>query len=110
MHHSCGLIHDLLPVYRKTRMDGVHAFTTPPIGDVEYEEGRKLLGDKISIFSSLLSGMQSNDEQYIEEFIRKKFEAGKKAGNIMFAVGAENRPFSVIEKAFKEIHKMAEMK
>jgi len=100
LHHSCGLIHDLLPVYRKTRMDGVHAFTTPPIGDVEYEEGRKLLGDKISIFSSLLSGIQSNDEQYIEEFVRKKFEAGKKAGNIMFSAGGGNRPFSVIEKVF----------
>jgi len=105
LHHSCGLIHDLLPVYRKTRMDGVHTFTTPPLGDVEYEEGRELLGDKISIFSGLLSGMQSNDEQYIEEFIRKKFEAGKKAGNIMFSVGGENRPFSVIEKVFKEIQR-----
>jgi len=48
-HHSCGLIRDLLPLYRRTRMDAVHAFTEPPIGNVTIVDGRKLLGDKIAI-------------------------------------------------------------
>jgi len=29
-HHSCGHIRDLLPLYRQTRMDAVHAFSIPP--------------------------------------------------------------------------------
>jgi hypothetical protein len=51
-HHSCGLIRDLLPLYRQTRMDAIHAFTTPPIGNVTIAEGRRSLGDRITIITS----------------------------------------------------------
>ena len=52
-HHSCGLIRDLLPLYRETRTDAVHAFTTPPIGDVTLAEGRELLGNRITIIAGV---------------------------------------------------------
>jgi len=52
-HHSCGLIRDLLPLYRRTRMDAVHAFTIPPTGNVTVAEGRCLLGDRITIIAGL---------------------------------------------------------
>lgn len=57
-HHSCGLIRNLLPLYRRTRMDGVHAFTVPPVGDVTVAQGRAALGDRITIMAGLglLSG------------------------------------------------------
>jgi len=50
-HHSCGLIKDLLPLYRQTRMDAVHAFSPPPLGNVTIAEGRPLLGDRITIYT-----------------------------------------------------------
>jgi hypothetical protein len=52
-HHSCGHIRDLLPLYRRTRMDAVHAFSTPPIGNVTIAEGRKALGDRITIVAGV---------------------------------------------------------
>jgi hypothetical protein len=52
-HHSCGLIHDLLPLYHATRMDAVHAFTEPPIGNVALDEGRRLLGERIAIIAGV---------------------------------------------------------
>lgn len=52
-HHSCGLIRDLLPRYRQTGMDAVHAFTVPPLGDVTVAEGRALLGERITIIAGL---------------------------------------------------------
>ncbi len=52
-HHSCGLIKDLLPLYQRTRMDAVHAFTVPPVGNVTVAEGRRALGDRITIFAGL---------------------------------------------------------
>jgi hypothetical protein len=57
-HHSCGLIRDLLPLYRRTQMDAVHAFSIPPIGDVTVAEGRKVLADRITMITgvSQLSG------------------------------------------------------
>ncbi len=53
LHHSCGLIRDLLPLYRRTRMDAVHAFTIPPIGNVTVAAGRKALGDRITIMTGV---------------------------------------------------------
>jgi len=52
-HHSCGLIRDLLPLYARTRMDAVHTFTEPPLGNVTIAEGRKLLGDRIAIHAGV---------------------------------------------------------
>jgi uroporphyrinogen-III decarboxylase len=52
-HHSCGLIRHLLPLYRRTKMDAVHAFTIPPLGDVTIAEGRQALGDRITIMAGL---------------------------------------------------------
>ena len=34
--HMCGLLRDLLPLIRETGMDGIHALTTPPVGDVPW--------------------------------------------------------------------------
>lgn len=52
-HHSCGLIKDLLPLYRQTDMDAVHGYTIPPIGNVTVAEGKRALGDKITIIAGL---------------------------------------------------------
>lgn len=52
-HHSCGHIRDLLPLYRQTDMDAVHAFTVPPIGNVTVPEGRRILGPDIAIMAGL---------------------------------------------------------
>ena len=52
-HHSCGLIRNLLPLYRQTRMDAVHAFTTPPVGDVTIAQGRKALDGRITIMAGV---------------------------------------------------------
>ena len=52
-HHSCGLIRDLLPLYRRTKMDAVHGYTIPPIGNVAVAEGRRALGDRITIMAGV---------------------------------------------------------
>jgi hypothetical protein len=52
-HHSCGLIRNLLPLYRRTKVDAVHAFTIPPVGNVTVREGRRALGDRITIMAGV---------------------------------------------------------
>lgn len=71
-HHSCGLIRDLLPLYRRTAMDAVHAFTIPPMGNVTVAEGRKALGDRITIIAGVkqLAGPM-HDRQAVREGIRR---------------------------------------
>ena len=46
-----------------TRMDAVHAFTVPPTGNVTVAEGRRLLGDRITIMAGtgpILSGSMAD--------------------------------------------------
>ena len=74
-HHSCGLIHDLLPIYRESRMDAVHAFTEPPTGDVQLDEGRSLLGDQIGIVAGLrLMEHPISDREFAAHAIQRLFE------------------------------------
>ncbi len=79
-HHSCGLIRDLLPLYRATRMDAVHAFTEPPIGNVTLDDGRRLLGDRIAIIASVPA---ISDPAYNESLILESVRAlyGRAAGD-----------------------------
>ena len=37
--HMCGLLRDLLPLLRRTEMNGIHLLTPPPVGNVEFREG-----------------------------------------------------------------------
>jgi hypothetical protein len=106
MHHSCGLIRNLLPIYRKTRVDGVDAFTPPPIGDVRYTEGRKLLGPEYSMISGLASGLSSMDKDVICRQVADHFEDARTAGNVVFCVGGAHLTFSAMELIFTEAQKM----
>lgn len=88
-HHSCGLIRDLLPLYRQTQMDAVHAFTIPPVGDVTVEEGRKLLGDRITIIAGLgqLAGSMA-DRDAVRASIRGMFEGAGPGDHFILGLAA----------------------
>jgi hypothetical protein len=74
-HHSCGLIKGLLPLYRRTRMDAVHAYSVPPIGDVTIAEGRPLLGNRITIFAGLgIMGEPNWNPDNVRARIRRMYE------------------------------------
>jgi hypothetical protein len=106
LHHSCGLIRGLLPIYRKTRMDGVDAFTSPPIGNVGYAEGRNLLGTGYSIRSGLASGLYSFDQAAIQRHVMNRFADARKAGHVVLSVGGSHLTFPALERIFTTAHKM----
>ena len=88
-HHSCGLIHDLLPIYRRTRMDAVHAFTEPPIGNVTLADGRRMLGDRIAIIAGI--GPMADpgwDVARMKEDVRRSFAQAMPGDNIIFSIAA----------------------
>jgi len=73
-HHSCGLIRDLLPLYRRTKMDAVHSFTVPPIGDVTVAQGRRLLGERITIIATLVALADASwDLEHMRAQVRRLF-------------------------------------
>jgi len=88
-HHSCGLIRDLLPLYRRTRMDAVHGYTLPPTGNVTVAEGRRLLGDRITIITGLgqLAGPM-NDRRAVRESIRRMIREAKPWDHFLLGLAA----------------------
>jgi len=92
-HHSCGLIHDLLPLYRQTKMDGVHGFTIPPIGDVTVAQGREALGEDMTIMAGLqqLPGSMDDLPAVRESIHAMVGEAGDGKDFALLTAGYPNR-------------------
>ena len=89
-HHSCGLIRNLLSLYRPTRMDAVHAFTIPPIGDVTVKEGKAKLGPGIAIFAGLFQLLGSADRpEQMESVVREMFEGAAPGDNFVLGLAAD---------------------
>ncbi|MBS3762666.1 MAG: hypothetical protein KGZ25_05090 [Planctomycetes bacterium] len=89
VHHSCGLIKNLLPLYRQTEMDCVHSFTVPPIGDVTVREGRELLGLDIAIFAGLVQLAQPiEDWDEVGASIRQMFEGASPGAGFILGLTA----------------------
>jgi len=84
IHHSCGHLHDLLSLYRKTKMDAVDTFTVPPLGNVTVGEGRKLLGDRIAIIAGLQHLVwKEDDRKAARASIQKMITEAGKDGNFI---------------------------
>ena len=89
-HHSCGLIRDLLDLYRRTKMDAVHAFTVPPIGDVTVREGKTRLGPDIVIFAGLTQLFGSLDDwDAVAASVRDMFEGAAPGDNFILGLAAD---------------------
>ena len=92
-HHSCGHIRDLLPLYRLTKMDAVHAFSVPPVGNVTIAEGRKALGNRITIITGVkeLAGPMEDRPAVRASIHRMMQEAGPWDHFILNVVAYPNR-------------------
>ncbi|MGB2615009.1 MAG: uroporphyrinogen decarboxylase family protein [Phycisphaerae bacterium] len=89
-HHSCGHIRDLLGLYRCTKMDAVHAFTIPPIGNVTIGQGRRLLGGDITIFAGLTQMSEiMTDRQAAARSIRTMFEEAYPGDHFILGLAAD---------------------
>ena len=89
-HHSCGLIRDLLGLYRQTRMDAVHALQVPPMGDVTIAEAKEKLGPRIAIIASLtpLFGLM-DDWDAVTRSVREMFEGAGAGDNFVLSLAPD---------------------
>jgi len=90
LHHSCGLIRDILDLYRQTKMDAVHAYTTPPIGNATIAFGREHLGGRIVIIVSLDELFRDmSDRAGVAASIARRFDEAGSAENFIVVVAAD---------------------
>lgn len=90
-HHSCGLIRNLLDLYRQTRMDAVDALCLKPVGDVNsIAEAKARLGPRIVIKAGLLQIMGNMDDRAaVAASIAQMFRDAAPGDNIIFGIGGE---------------------
>lgn len=86
-HHSCGLIRDLLPIYRRTRMDAVHAYSLPTVGNATIADGRAHLGGRITMIVSLpmVAEVEWNPAD-VREQMRRLYADAAPGDHIMFGL------------------------
>lgn len=89
-HHSCGLIRDLLDLYRQTKMDGVHGLQVPPLGDVTIREAKERLGPGIVIIASAnqLFGPM-DDWEWVQASVRDMFEGAAPGDNFILGIAGD---------------------
>lgn len=89
-HHSCGLIKDLVGLYRQTRMDAVHALQVPPMGNITVRAAKQALGDRIVIFATLnqLFG-PLDDWAAVCRSVREMFEDAAPGDNFLLGLGPD---------------------
>lgn len=91
IHHSCGLIKGLLPVYNQLRINGVHAYSLNPVGDCEIKD-REILRDDIAIIVSLNSAIEHlADKKDVATKIKEMFEEAASQKNVCFQFGARQQ-------------------
>lgn len=90
-HHSCGLIRNLLDLYRQTRMDAVDALCLKPVGDVNsIAEAKVALGPRIAIMAPLLQLMGNMDDRAaVAASIAQMFRDAAPGDNVIFLIGSE---------------------
>ncbi len=89
-HHSCGLINNLLDLYRQTRMDAVDALCLGPIGNVpSIAKAKEMLGPSISIIAALHQmNYPIDDRNSVAESIEKMFSDSCPGDNMIFCLAA----------------------
>ena len=89
-HHSCGLINNLLDLYRQTRMDAVDALYLKPVGDISsLTEAKAKLGSKIAILAAIDMGenINTNDrDAVVAANIATMFHDAAPGDNIIFTL------------------------
>jgi hypothetical protein len=89
-HHSCGLIHNLLDLYRQTRMDAVEAVYIKPIGDVTLADAKARLGPRITLMAALIELMgNTDDHEAVARGVAGMFREAAPGDNIIFELACE---------------------
>ena len=89
-HHSCGLIRDLLGLYRQTRMDAVHALCVPPLGNVTVREAKEKLDPRIVIMASATQFLSPIHEWgWVQGRVREMLEGATPGDNFVLNLAAD---------------------
>lgn len=110
-HHSCGLIHDLLDLYRQTRMDAVEAVYVKPVGNVTLADAKARLGPRITVMAALLELMGNmDDRETAAQSVARMFREAAPGDNIIFEMACEpNKTLADHEFVARECRKHQRM-
>jgi uroporphyrinogen decarboxylase len=82
LYHNCGNIMNLTESYLSLGADIVESFSSPPLGDGDLTEAKKLVGGGYSIIGNVdqVNVIQNGNAGDIEDAVQKALKAGKPGG------------------------------
>ena len=107
LHHSCGLIRDLLGLYRRTRMDVVDAVNPPPMGNTPIDVALEQLGPDIAIIAAMPQlRIDPFDHDEVRRSLDESFaQAGDGRNLVLGMAGEQNRTIADMEFLVAECRK-----
>ena len=107
IHHSCGYIKDLVALYRRTKMDVVHALCIPPLGNVTIAEAKVKLGPGIAMVAPFVQMFQGRfDANVVRASVAQMFREAAPGDNFMLNLAADpNRTLDHMECILDEARK-----
>jgi hypothetical protein len=88
-HHSCGLIYDLLPLYRQTKMDAVHGYTVQPMGNVSVADKARIGPDVVLDIGMIQLFGNMDDRVAVEDSVETMFAEAAPGDQVIFAIAAD---------------------
>lgn len=92
--HTCGAIGDRLDLMIETQVHGLECLDPPPLGNVDLEEAKQLLGGKLFIKGNVdsVNTLLEKDVAGVREDVRRVLEVGSRGGGFILSTACSVAP------------------
>jgi hypothetical protein len=107
--HTCGAIGDRLEIMAETGISGIECLDPPPLGNVELEDAKRRIGDKIFIKGNIDSVnllLYGNMSEIIDD-VKGRISVGKRGGGYILSTACSIAPY-VKREHVKILYELAE--
>ena len=98
-YHMCGKSRKALPITAEMGVDGFDALESPPTGDVDLAEVKRVFGDRISLRGNVnsITVMLNGSTADVEKAVIRCMNAAKEGGGYILGVG-DQTPYDTPEE------------
>jgi MtaA/CmuA family methyltransferase len=94
--HTCGAINDRLEMIAESGVSGIECLDPPPIGNVQLEDAKERIGDKIFIKGNIdpINVLLQGSAEDVKKDAANRIEVGKPGGGYILSTACSIAPYT----------------